>query len=257
MTNIVIAGYGFVGKAHDEVLKKYFTTLIVDPKYNSNRVYDFPNADGVIISVATPKSEDGSCNIKAVKSVIRDTRISTPILIKSTISLEGWREIKELFPNHTIAFSPEFLRAATALEDFANTDTLYIGGDGLDFWNNVFIEAFSGWVRILTQFSPEELILTKYFENSFLATKVAFFNQIYDLCKAANISYKNVSFLLGSDNRIGSSHTQVTKERGFGGHCFPKDTSALLHTANILGVDLSILREAVEYNKIIRTVDDL
>jgi len=257
MKNIVIAGYGFVGKAHDSVLKNYFTISIVDPKFNSYRVYDFPTADGIIICVATPKNEDGSCNIKAVKSVIRDTRISTPILIKSTISLEGWRKIKELFPTHSISFSPEFLRAETALEDFANTENLYIGGDNTDFWKDVFVTAFKGLIDVQTQFSPEELILTKYFENSFLATKVAFFNQIYDLCDATNINYENVSYLVGSDSRIGYSHTKVTEERGFGGHCFPKDTSAILHTADSFSIDLSILREAVSYNKKIRTVNDV
>lgn len=255
--NIVIAGYGFVGKAHDEVLKKHFSTSIVDPVFNTNRVYDYPDADGVIIAVSTPKSLDNSCDMQNVLKVIRDTRISTPILIKSTISLEGWQTIKRVYPTHTIAFSPEFLRAASAIEDFANTENLYIGGDATDFWKNIFVTSFKGLVDIQTQFSPEELILTKYFENSFLATKVAFFNQIYDLCQAANINYDSVAYLVGSDHRIGHSHTDVTKDRGFGGHCFPKDTNAVLHTADSFGVNLSILREAVSYNKTVRTVDDL
>ena len=85
MSNIVIAGYGFVGKAHDEVLKNYFSTSIVDPKFNSNRVYDYPNADGVIIAVATPKGLDNSCDMQNVIKVIRDTRISTPILINAYV----------------------------------------------------------------------------------------------------------------------------------------------------------------------------
>jgi len=255
--NIVIAGYGFVGKAHDEVLKNYYTTSIVDPIYNTNRVYDYPDADGVIIAVSTPKGLDNSCDMQNVLKVIRDTRISTPILIKSTISLEGWQTIKRIYPTHTIAFSPEFLRAASAIEDFANTENLYIGGDATDFWKDIFVTSFKWVIDIQTQFSPEELILTKYFENSFLATKVAFFNQIYDLCQASNINYNNVAYLVGSDHRIGYSHTDVTNERGFGGHCFPKDTNAILHTADSFGVNLSILREAVFYNKTIRTVDDL
>lgn len=257
MKNIVIAGYGFVGIAHAEVLKNYFDISIVDPKFNTNRVYDFPNAEGVIISVATPKGVDGSCDMQNVLKVIRDTRISTPILIKSTISLEGWQRIKRIYPNHTIAFSPEFLRAASAIEDFADTKDLYIGGDATDFWKDVFVKAFKGLIDIQTQFSPEELILTKYFKNSFLATKVAFFNQIYDLCNSTNINYDNVAYIVGSDDRIGYSHTYVTEERGFGGHCFPKDTTALLHTADSFSVNLSILKEAVSYNKTIRTVDDL
>lgn len=167
MKNIVIAGYGFVGIAHAEVLKNYCDISIVDPKFNTNRVYDFPDADGVIIAVATPMGIDGSCDMQNVLKVIRDTRISTPILIKSTISLEGWHRIKRVYPNHTIAFSPEFLRANSAVEDFANTEELFIGGDGISFWEEVFVDAFGYLVDIQTTFSPEELILTKYFKNSF------------------------------------------------------------------------------------------
>lgn len=254
--NIVIAGYGFVGKAHDEVLKKHFSTSIVDPKFNSNRVYDFPDADGVIIAVATPKGLDNNCDMQNVLKVIRDTRISTPILIKSTISLEGWDRIKRIYPTHTIAFSPEFLRAETALEDFANTSELYIGGDATDFWKDVFVKAFNNMIDIQT-YPPEELILSKYVRNSFLATKVSFFNQIYDLCQESKINYDTVSYLVGSDSRITHSHTKVTPERGFGGHCFPKDTKALLYTASSLNIKLSIIEEAVKYNEQIRKLDDL
>jgi Predicted UDP-glucose 6-dehydrogenase len=100
--------------------------------------------------------------------------------------------------------------------------------------------------------SVEELILVKYFRNSFLATKVAFFNQIYDLCNTLDLDYNAVANGIGIDSRITLSHTDVTDQRGFGGHCFPKDTSALLHTAETFGYDLTILREAVEYNKKVR-----
>lgn len=256
MKNIVIAGYGFVGKAHDNLLKNFYETSIVDPVFNTFRVYDYPNADGVIICVSTPEGLVGNCDIQNVLKVIRDTKISTPILIKSTVSLEGWDRIKRVYPTHTIAFSPEFLRAETALEDFASTKDLYIGGDAADFWKDIFIDAFDTSIEIHTDYSPEELILTKYVRNSFLATKVAFFNQIYDLCAVSNINYDTVSKLVGLDTRITSSHTKVTYERGFGGHCFPKDTRAIIHTAKELNIDLSILQEAVDYNGTVRRSDD-
>ena len=251
MTDIVIAGYGFVGKAHDSLLQNHYNINIVDPIYNNSRIYDFPNADGVIICVSTPKGLDGNCDIQNVLKVIRDTRISTPILIKSTISLEGWNRIKRIYPTHTIAFSPEFLRAKTALEDFANTFEMYIGGDAIDFWKKIFVKAYNDILDVQI-YPPEELILTKYIRNSFLAAKVAFFNQLYDLCQQTNINYSTVAYLVGSDSRITPSHTEVTLERGFGGHCFPKDTEALLYTAKESNVDLSILNQAVIYNKLIR-----
>jgi UDPglucose 6-dehydrogenase len=98
----------------------------------------------------------------------------------------------------------------------------------------------------------EELILVKYFRNSFLANKVAFFNQVYDLCKATGVDYDKVAEGVGKDRRIGSSHTEVTEERGFGGHCFPKDIQAIIYTAKQNGVDLTLLQEALEYNKKVR-----
>jgi UDPglucose 6-dehydrogenase len=187
--------------------------------FNTNRVYDYPDAEGVIIAVSTPKGLDSSCDMQNVLKVIRDTRISTPILIKSTISLEGWQRIKRVYPTHTIAFSPEFLRAASAIEDFANTENLYIGGDATDFWKDIFVTSFKGLIDIQTQFSPEELILTKYFENSFLATKVAFFNQIYDLCNATDINYNNVTNFLSLKY---DTNEEITEDISFDDIIFEK-----------------------------------
>ena len=98
----------------------------------------------------------------------------------------------------------------------------------------------------------KNLYLQSILGTVFLATKVAFFNEIYDLCKAADIDYENVSRLIALDSRIGSSHTQVTEDRGFGGHCFPKDVSALLKMAEVLENNLNILEAANNYNKRIR-----
>jgi UDPglucose 6-dehydrogenase len=102
------------------------------------------------------------------------------------------------------------------------------------------------------KYTAEELILMKYTVNSFLATKVAFFNQLHDLCEASGVTYDNVQKLVAHDSRIGDSHMEITQERGFGGHCFPKDTSALLDTASRRNTNLSILAEAVAYNEMIR-----
>jgi UDPglucose 6-dehydrogenase len=81
---------------------------------------------------------------------------------------------------------------------------------------------------------------------------VNFFNQVYDLCEAAHINYDNVALGIGMDTRIGNSHTKVNTERGFGGHCFPKDTLAIVNTAKSLDVSLSLINESINYNKVIR-----
>jgi UDPglucose 6-dehydrogenase len=247
--NITIAGYGFVGRAHEAVLKDKFAVNIYDPPMGYT---DIVAPSGVIICVSTPPHVDGSCNVNNVADVISRIAEEVPILIKSTISLEGWHAIRELFPDHQLAFSPEFLRAATAVEDFMNTRELWIGGDNIGFWHAVFRVAFDENTFTSHHANVEELILAKYFRNSFLATKVAFFNQIYDLCAATGADYTKVADIVGADPRIGHSHTQVTEQRGFGGHCFPKDVAAISRTADKHNVELSILDQAVTYNERIR-----
>ena len=250
--NITIAGNGFVGKAHQQVLKYNGHGInMIDPLLGPKRVYDYSDTQAVIVCVSTPSAEDGSCDVENVADVIRDTDPSIPILVKSTISLEGWRGLMLAFPEHHITFSPEFLRAETAVEDFRNISHLYLSNnDDFNFWHNLFGEVFTGLKTSIHD--PEALILGKYFRNAFLATKVSFFNQIYDLCERTGVEYKDVASIVGSDERIGDSHTHVTPDRGYGGHCFPKDTSAIVHTADRFDVALELIESSIAYNKRIR-----
>ena len=259
---ITIAGYGHVGRAVEAYLKECgVTTKIVDPEYYRILGKDLicglkisdTNADGVIICVSTPQAETDECDMSNVFDVLTDTDPKTPVLIKSTISLEGWEQIESLFPTHAITFSPEFIRAEHAVEDMLATQTMYMGGGHFYFWERVFQRATK--LSKIIHAKPEELILAKYFRNSFLATKVAFFNQVYDLCKATEVDHEAVIPLITDDNRIGDSHSRVTSERGFGGHCFPKDTQAILKTAQDFEIDLSLIREAIQYNNNIRKGD--
>ena len=239
---ILIAGYGFVGQAHYEVLKFKHDVVINDPALGYTNSYD--DVDAVIVCVSTPPNAGGGCKMDNVFDVI-EAAPDVPILIKSTISVEGWQMLVDAFPNRMLNFSPEFLRAASAVEDLQNMKLMLIGGTSTCFWKDVFEVS----IEIA---EPEELILAKYARNSFLALKVAFFNQIYDLCDALDVEYDAVAHYTTMDPRIGDSHSFISDERGFGGHCFPKDTSALVKTAQRNNVDLSILREATEYNKRIR-----
>jgi len=244
---IGIAGYGFVGKAHEGVLKDYHDLIIYDPALG--HYGDLRHADAIIVCVSTPQGSHGGCHMDNVYCIIEDNP-NVPILIKSTISVEGWETLIDAFPHTSITFSPEFLRAASALEDFKNNNTILLGGGNTGFWADIFVTAM-GKIDIDIA-KPKELILTKYARNSFLALKVAYFNQMYDLCKKLGIDYEQVRRYTILDNRIDESHTTITEERGFGGHCFPKDVNALIKTAERDNVDLSILKNAVEYNRNIR-----
>lgn len=241
---ITIAGNGFVGRAHNELLKQRHEITISDPAFIEYAQGIPSDTEAVIICVATPQGSNGECVMDNVFNVI-DASPDVPMLIKSTISIEGWRMLIDAFPNRKIAFSPEFLREASWLEDIMNLQTLLVGGKGTTIWANIF--------DIRTEVSDAEaLILTKYTRNSFLALKVSFFNQIHDLCKELGVNYNAVAHYTGMDPRITESHTNVTEARGFGGHCFPKDTSALTTTAQRNNVNLSILEQAILYNKKIR-----
>ena len=98
--------------------------------------------------------------------------------------------------------------------------------------------------------------IVKYQSNVMLASKVALANVFYDLCKAENVNYDDVKKAVALDKRIGSSHLDVTTERGFGGKCFPKDLGAIIGCCKELGVDCKLLEEIHAYNLRIRKVRD-
>lgn len=246
---IGIAGYGFVGKAQELLISDHgrHDILLCDPRLGLND--DLTEADAVIIAVATPPADDWSCDVSNVIDVINSLPTNIHILIKSTMSIEGWDMIRNMFPDHSICFSPEFLREASWRDD-AFSPFVYLGGD-TPFWETFFKELIDD-VK-LTVSEPRELIAAKAFRNSFLATKVAFFNQIYDYCQACGLDYYTTRNAICDDYRIGYSHTDITEQRGFGGHCFPKDSNATVMSGKKKDVHLSILQEAINYNDDIRS----
>jgi UDPglucose 6-dehydrogenase len=250
----LITGMGYVGKAvQNSILTAGMATpLVIDPArlgMNTWDQVDFDRLDGVIISVATPEGADGSCDYSNVLEVLSHVPATMPVLIKSTISLEAWLQIKEHYPRHVVAFSPEFLTAKNAIEDYMNQDFVVLSGSAISHWKRFFEETVTDNVLVC---KPEEAILTKYASNAFLAVKVGFFNHIYDLANLAGLDYEVIRRNLGHRSQIGLNHTEVTEERGWGGHCFPKDTSALLRTAEAYNYDMKILDAAVKYNEKIR-----
>ena len=107
---ITLIGYGFVGKAVHNVLQDHYDIKVVDPKYNDNTITD--DSDGYIVCVPTPSEESGACDMSIVNTVTQACPKDKPILIKSTISLEGWQVLEAM--GKEITFSPEFLTAANA-----------------------------------------------------------------------------------------------------------------------------------------------
>ena len=246
---IGIAGYGYVGMAHEAILERntMHQILISDPA--KNKFADLRHCDAIIVAVATPQAPNGSCQMEHVFDVV-DASPDVPILIKSTISVEGWKTLIDAYPNKEITFSPEFLRANSWKEDALNTKEVYMGGGNSNFWSDIFLQAL-GPISI-SIYKAEELVAAKALRNNFLALKVSFFNQVYDYCKAHELNYTKVAEAIGADNRIGQSHTGVTEQRGFGGHCFPKDIKATIQSGKAYNSRFTLLEEALAYNDKIR-----
>jgi UDPglucose 6-dehydrogenase len=252
---IIIAGYGFVGKAVANSLKLKNEIAIVDPQYNQDAVADHYDADGIIICVGTPGDSNGACDDSQIRAVVAATPVHVPILVKSTVLPDQVEQLALDFPEHSICYSPEFLRAASANTDFANQKHMVLGGEDPEFfWQDLFTESLAN-CKLFFNCSITEASMIKYTANTFLATKVAFFNQIYDLCQQNGADYTVIRQILSHDLRIGNSHTVVPGpdgERGFGGHCFPKDTKAFRKYAYGLNTPVTILDQAIDYNKTVR-----
>ena len=230
---IVIAGFGPVGQSIAEVLEKHdgLDVYVDDPYKDLN----FPETladtvDGVIVCVATPALPNGESDTSNVADVFKKYG-NTKYLIKSAVIptfLEDYDDLE-------ITVSPEFLASSNANRDPAKefreqTFAIY-GGGAMRFWH----EMFKPLLPHLTEVkfcSRNQAAFAKYVENTFLAMKVTFWNQMFQIYDG--LGYKDFDVMvdaIGIDPRIGTSHSQVPGpdgKFGYGGHCLPKDTNALL-----------------------------
>ena len=255
MKKIIIAGYGFVGKAVANAIDQTNTVYLVDPKISEQTVNDYPLAEGVIICVGTPSTETGDCDVNQIYQVMDTVPVHIPVLLKSTVPPNYLERLLVNYPDHSICYSPEFLRAATANKDFAESKYMVVGGEDPEgFWQTLFQESLSN-CKLFFNVSITEASMIKYATNCFLSVKVAFFNQLYDMCQKNGADYELVRQVLTHDNRIGNSHMQVPGpdgSRGFGGACFPKDTDAFIHYCDTLQISHTLVESAIKYNKKIR-----
>jgi UDPglucose 6-dehydrogenase len=252
---IIIAGYGFVGKAVFNALKTQHEVVIVDPIYTTNEIKYHNDADGLIICAPTPTSEDGVCDVSIIAQIMDQVPVFMPVLIKSTVIPGVATAFNEIYPDHSIVYSPEFLRARSADQDFLNQQYVVLGGEDPEcFWQELFQQTLPN-CKIVFNCSAEEGCLVKYTTNNFLALKTSFFNQIYDICEKTGTDYDVVRQIVAYDKRIGSDHTIVPGpdgERGWGGHCFPKDTEAFLRWSNTVEAPVTLVESAINYNKKVR-----
>ncbi|WP_262692369.1 UDP-glucose dehydrogenase family protein [Kordiimonas aestuarii] len=234
-----------------EAGRLHFTTNLKDA---------MKGAEAVFIAVGTPSRRgDGHADLQYVFAAVEEAAEYIDnyavVVTKSTVPVGTGARIKarlsELLPaeKFDVASNPEFLREGAAIEDFMRPDRVVCGVDSTrahDLLRELYRPLYLNETPIVfTNRETAEVI--KYAANAFLATKISFINEIADLCEAAGADVQEVSKGIGLDNRIGSKFLHAGP--GYGGSCFPKDTRALVSTADQYGVPLKIVRSVVEVNE--------
>jgi|TARA_R100000808_G_C2116631_1_gene129054 UDPglucose 6-dehydrogenase len=259
---IGIVGQGFVGSAVREGLKGFFSIETYDiAKESTCESLESLCVKSRIIFVCLPTPmnlDDGSCHINIVEEVLSDINTINQcktIVVKSTIPPGTTAKWNEKFKNIDVVFNPEFLTEANAINDFKNQSRIIIGGpkNAASRVRRLFVKAFPKVKIIKTDSTYAEMV--KYVTNCFLATKVSFANEMYQICDGFNIDYDKVIEYAMHDERLGYSHWSVPGpdgDFGYGGHCFPKDVKALMHEASQLGINFTILKATDSKNNYVR-----
>ena len=276
---IGIIGGGFVGTATSSFVDKEDLLIYdIEPEkcYPKNLTLNelILQTDLIFICVPTPSNKDGSCCTKIVENVVEDLKNAGCnfdekfVVIRSTVPPGTSRRLN-------CYFMPEFLTEANYLKDFYNTKVWLIGTKKEPNTSN-YSENHTKFIGCIVHLlikakmfnrinsceyvlvSQDEAEMIKYFKNCFLATKVAFCNEIYKYCQTSNIDYNNIIENIKLDERIGNSHLNVPGpdgKFGFGGTCFPKDMHALESEFKRVGLDCPVISGAIERNEKIDRIE--
>ena len=266
---IGIIGQGFVGNAIYQKFKNYFDVLTYDldtSKCNSTKEDLIFKCNTIFLCLPTPMNMDGSCNVDIVQNTLSEIdliadnqEVKKTIVIKSTVSPGTTKKWNSLYQSLDIVFNPEFLTEANAVDDFNNQNRIILGGPrpATTELRRLYSKVFPKAHIIKTDSTHAEMV--KYLTNSFLATKVSFANEMYQVCEKLNIDYDKVVEYATLDDRLGKSHWNVPGpdgDFGFGGHCLPKDLHALISLAHDLNVRPRILTAVDSKNNDVRTDKD-
>ena len=216
-------------------------------------------AEAVFIAVGTPaRRGDGHADLSFVYAAVRELAgaLTRPVVVvtKSTVPVGTGDEIARILaeagaPEGTsVASNPEFLREGAAIADFKHPDRILVGAEdqrARDVLAEIYRPLFLNKAPLLFT-GRRTAELTKYAANAFLAMKISFINEMADLCEAVGADVQELARGIGLDNRIGSKFLHAGP--GYGGSCFPKDTLALLQTADEAGVRQRIVSTVVEVN---------
>ena len=228
-------------------------------KFTTNLAEGIEGAEAVFIAVGTPSRRgDGHADLTFVFDAVRELAraLTKPVVVvtKSTVPVGTGDKIAAILAEEnapagtSVASNPEFLREGAAIRDFKIPDRIVVGTDdehARDVLKEIYRPLFLNQSPIVFT-SRRTAELTKYAANAFLAMKISFINEIADLCEAVGADVQEVARGIGLDNRIGGKFLHAGP--GYGGSCFPKDTLALLRTAEDAGVEQRIISTVVAVN---------
>ena len=242
----------------EEILKKNFINKRLN--FSSDLKKSVKESDIIFICVGTPtKKGSNSADLSQVYNVAREISSSINkykiIITKSTVPVTTGDEIEKILSKKnnkkkfSVVSNPEFLREGEAIRDFSFPDRIVIGTNDKKsnrILNNLYLPLISKGAKYLyTSRRAAELI--KYASNAFLATKITFINEIANLCEKTNINVEDISIGMGLDKRIGSRFLRAGP--AYGGSCFPKDTKAIITTADKFKTNLSVIKSVIKSNK--------
>ncbi len=261
MDKIGIIGQGYVGNALFQKCKNFFEILTYDKdesKSNSNMSEISKNCKIIFLCLPTPMNKDGSCDTSIIESVLFNlNKFKTKhiIVLKSTVVPKTTEKLNRTFSNFSIVFNPEFLRERNAVEDFNNQNRIILGGprSSTTKLKDIYTKLFPNAHIIKTGSTEAEMV--KYFTNSFLSTKVSFANEMYEIASKLNIDFDKIVEYSTLDKRIGKSHLSVPGpdgDFGYGGHCLPKDLSAIINFSENLKTNNSVLKAVKKTNDKVR-----
>ena len=276
---IGIVGYGYVGKAMTSFFQNHYDVLVYDPAYDPEdlaspfhdldphenvsfvRRDDINTCDFGIICVPTPPDDSGECDSSYVEDAV--SWLTTPlILIKSTVSVGTTSRLKASYDKR-IVFSPEYCGESSYWTpydfhtDVKCTPFFTFGGDPKD--TSAFVDLYMpvvGPTKTYRQTTSNAAEMAKYMENIFYASKIVFCYEMSEICSSMDIDYNEVRELWLLDPRINPMHTAVFPQNKapFSGKCLPKDTNALVTTAQKHGYSAELIKEVLSSNERIKTL---
>ena len=238
------------------VLKNYKNKRL---KFSTDLNNSIKKSDIVFICVGTPTKKNGTgADLGQIYSVAKEISSSINrfkiIITKSTVPVTTGDEIEKIISKKinkekfSVVSNPEFLREGEAIRDFIYPDRIVIGANDKKssrILRNLYSPLISKGAKFIsTKRRAAELI--KYAANAFLATKITFINEIANLCEKTDIDVEDISIGIGLDKRIGSRFLRAGP--AYGGSCFPKDTKAIVTTADKFKINLSVIKSVINSN---------